>query len=388
MDRGEIDVKAIIVDDERLALKKLENLLTESSEKDIQFEEIRTFQDPQEAIEAVRNETFHLAFLDIEMPEINGFELAEKLMMIQPHLHIIFVTAYQEYAVKAFEMNALDYLLKPVHVRRLTVTMQRVVKSMVSAPVDHSARNQETICCLQNLHYIDRQGEVQFFPWKTLKAQELFAYLVMNRNKTVSKQTLIDLLWPEYDTVRSTTQLHTAIYQIRKIIKNLGLDLEIKYKDERYRLVWGDIKLDVEEWENAVRDAPPIDSHTLRTHLSIMAKYPGGFLEEHSYLWAEYEQERLQMIWLSHASEIAEWYQSTEQFTEAILLYQQIREKLPGMEDGYFGLMKLYAMTNHPREVTKQYQILTEKLKEEFDVAPSKELEQWYQHWKQGRDAR
>lgn len=379
-------MKAIIVDDERLALKKLESLLTEPIDQDIHFEEIRTFQDPQRAIEAARDETFHLAFLDIEMPEINGFELAERLLLVQPHLHIVFVTAYQEYAVKAFELNALDYLLKPVHVRRLTMTMQRIAKSIATVPTEQSGTSQGMICCLQNLHYIDQKGEVQFFPWKTLKAQELFAYLVLNRNKPVSKQTLIDILWPEYDNTRSTTQLHTAIYQIRKMIKNLGLDLEIKYKDERYRLVWGDIKLDVEEWENAVRNAPAVASKTLKTHLSIITRYSGGFLEEHSYLWAEYEQERLQMIWLSHVTQIAEWYESNERLTEAVLLYQQIREKLPGMEDGYFGLMKLYAMQQHSGEVDKQYQLLTERLLEEFGVAPSQELMEWYQQWKRGRD--
>lgn len=376
-------MKAIIVDDERLALKKMEKLLQEQAEAGIKLELIGAFQDPYSAIAVTESQMPHLAFLDIEMPEINGFELAERLLQIQPHLQIIFVTAYQEYAVKAFEVNAIDYLLKPVHHGRLAKTLQRVIESSSKMVVNNSqtTRNQAKLCCLQSLHYLDQNGAQQYFPWKTLKAPELFAYLVHYRDKTISKQLLIDLLWPEYDAERATTQLHTAIYQIRKIIKTAGLDLEIKYKDEGYRLIWGELKLDVEEWEISVTQAQVVTSETLDEHRSILALYTGDFLEEHRYLWAEYEKERLGLIWLNHAKQIAEHYTSHGGYTEALSLYQQIRERLPYVEDGYFGLMQVYDKLNHQVEVRKQYQLISNILKEEFEGIPSKELSDWYEEW-------
>ncbi|MEJ8546672.1 response regulator [Brevibacillus borstelensis] len=375
-------MKAIIVDDERLALRRMEKLLTEQSGINDPIRLTGSFQDPHAALEAAQREKLDVAFLDIQMSEMDGFELAERLLNIQPHLHIVFVTAFQEYAVKAFDMNALDYLLKPVHQSRLAVTVQRAAESAGKTPISYSGKM--TLCCLQSLHYLDQQGNAQYFPWKTLKGQELFAYLVHYRDKTVSKQVLIDLLWPDYDTDRSRTQLHTAIYQIRKMIKSIGFDLEIKYKDEGYRLVWGNLKLDVEEWEAFVRKAPKVTPETLEQHLAIMALYTGDFLEEHPYLWAEYEQERIRLLWLNHVKQIAEYYVSTEQYTEAILIYQKIRERFPLMEEGYFHLMKLYARLNHQGEVSKQFQLISTKLREEFDVAPSKELTEWYEQWKKG----
>lgn len=372
------------MDDEWLALQKMEKMLEEHAGTGINLELIGAFQDPDSAIEAAQREMLHLAFLDIEMPEINGFELAERLLQIQPHLQIIFVTAYQEYAVKAFEVNAIDYLLKPVHHGRLAKTLQRVIESndkTVANTSETTPINQAKLCCLQSLHYLDQNGTQHYFPWKTLKAPELFAYLAYYRDKTVNKQLLIDLLWPEYDTERATTQLHTAIYQIRKIIKAAGLDLEIKYKDEGYRLIWGELRLDVEEWETSVRHQQTVTSETIDQHRSIMALYTGDFFEEHRYLWAEHEQERLGVIWLNHVKQIAEYYASQEQYTEAILLYQQIREKFLYVEDGYFGLMKTYETLNHQGEVRKQYQLISNILKEEFDGAPSKELTDWYQEW-------
>lgn len=377
---------AIIVDDERLALKKMEKLLTEQIGRN-KIERIITCSNPCDAIDIAQHESLHVAFLDIEMPEINGFELAERLLQIHPQLHIIFVTAYQEYAVKAFELNALDYLLKPVHHNRLALTLQRLTLSNPPAG-ERTAANvntpKPTLCCLQSLHYVNAAGTAQRFPWKTLKAQELFAYLLYYREKTVNKQILMDLLWPKYDTERATTQLHTAIYQIRKMIKSAELDLEVKYKDDGYRLAWGALKLDVEEWECSVREAPPLDTDNLPRHLAIMNAYAGDYLEEHRYAWAEYEWERIRTIWLNHTEAIAQYYVSQGQHSEAILIYRQIIDKFPHMEHGYFALMNIYASLHHASEVRKQFNLLTCKLEEEYDAAPSKEIVDWYKHWLRG----
>ncbi|WP_268626211.1 response regulator [Paenibacillus alvei] len=375
---------AIIVDDERLALKKMEKLLTEQTGRN-KIERLMACYNPYDAIEIAQREQLHVAFLDIEMPEINGFELAERLLQIHPKLHIIFVTAYQEYAVKAFELNALDYLLKPVHHNRLALTLQRLTSTNPhngAAPaISHERTPQLTLCCLQSLHYIDANGAAQRFPWKTLKAQELFAYLLYYREKTVNKQVLMDLLWPNYDTERATTQLHTAIYQIRKMIKTAELDIEVKYKDEGYRLAWGALSLDVEEWENSVRLAPLLQTDTLAQHLAILNAYTGDFLEEHRYGWAEYEWERIRTIWLNHAKAIAQFYLSDEMHSEATLIYRQIIDKFPHMEHGYFALMNIYASLNHSAEVRKLYNLLTSRLEEEYDTAPSKEIIDWYHQW-------
>lgn len=376
-------LRAIVVDDERLTLKKMEKLLTADQYGDeIKIMLSGAFQDPNEAIAFISREKVDLAFLDMEMPSIGGFELAERLQQIQPDIRIIFVTSYQEYAIKAFEINALDYLMKPVGVSRLATTLKRAVDTtMIKSTANSTSSVRATLCCLQNLHYIDLDGHERFFSWKTLKAPELFAYLVYYRDKTINKQLLIDLLWPGYDVERATAQLYTAIYQIRKVIKAAELDLEIKYKDEGYRMVWGAVNLDVDDWENDLRQAGEVTSSTLDTHLAIKARYIGDFLEEHLYAWAMGEQERIRMLWLDHVKRIADYYILKRQYTEAILLYQEVKEKIPDIEEGYFGLMKIYAMLNYQVEVQKQYRLLLNKFKEDFDLPPSSEITNWYEQW-------
>lgn len=375
-------MRAIIVDDERFALLRMEKLL-KNTWSTFGVDVAGIFQDSCQALEMAGQEPLHLAFLDIEMPEINGFELADLLLQMQPHIHIVFVTAYHEYAVKAFEQNALDYLLKPVHPDRLYMTLRRVNDSMMRGTPELTDRGQLSICCFDHLHYRDHQGQIQHFPWKTQKAQELFGYLILQRDKAVSKQYLIDLLWPEYDTVRATTQLHTAVYQIRRVIKMAGLEMCLKllFKDDSYCLIWRDIKLDVDEWERLVRNAAEINRETLDHHLSIMAMYKGNYLEAHAYTWAGYEQERIKLIWADHARRIARYFVEIGHHTEAILWYKKLVEQLPQVEEGTFELMKIYAGLNRKGEVKRQYHQLLHTLEQEYAIKPSKALTEWYEQW-------
>lgn len=114
-------MKALIVDDERLARRELARLL----EPYEGIEVVGEAADADEAEKLVNNLKPDLLFLDINMPGRDGFELLEAL---DPAPHVIFVTAYDEHAVKAFEVNALDYLLKPIDPERLGAAINKLPK--------------------------------------------------------------------------------------------------------------------------------------------------------------------------------------------------------------------------------------------------------------------
>lgn len=115
-------MKAIIVDDERLARVELSKLL----EKFPEIEIIGEASNGEEAIEKIEELNPDLVFLDIQMPGMTGFEVLEQLHIVP---NIIFVTAYDEYALKAFEVNALDYVLKPVELSRLEKAIAKVTEA-------------------------------------------------------------------------------------------------------------------------------------------------------------------------------------------------------------------------------------------------------------------
>jgi two-component system LytT family response regulator len=111
--------KAIIIDDERLARNELKKMLSEFSE----IEVIGEAANAQEGIEKIESLSPDLIFLDIQMPGKTGFDM---LMELEKAPHVIFTTAYDEFALKAFEVNALDYLMKPVEPKRLADALHKL----------------------------------------------------------------------------------------------------------------------------------------------------------------------------------------------------------------------------------------------------------------------
>jgi len=112
-------LKVILIDDERLARSELRRMLDEFSDVEI----IGEAANAAEGIEKIESLNPDLIFLDIQMPGKSGFDM---LSQLDKAPHVIFVTAYDEYALKAFDVNALDYLMKPVEPQRLAEALMKV----------------------------------------------------------------------------------------------------------------------------------------------------------------------------------------------------------------------------------------------------------------------
>lgn len=117
-------MKTLIIDDERLARKELSSLLSEYTELEI----IGECENGAAAIEAINKEKPELIFLDVQMPDMTGFEVMEAIEGEKPA--VIFISAYDHYALKAFEVNALDYLLKPLDPKRLDTTLKDLASKL------------------------------------------------------------------------------------------------------------------------------------------------------------------------------------------------------------------------------------------------------------------
>ncbi len=113
-------MKAIIIDDERLARQELKNLLAAYPEIQVVGEAANA----EQAMEMIEKLNPDVIFLDIQMPGKNGFELLEEISGVP---EVVFVTAFDEYAIRAFEVNALDYLLKPIQPSRLAETVKKIL---------------------------------------------------------------------------------------------------------------------------------------------------------------------------------------------------------------------------------------------------------------------
>lgn len=146
-------IRALVVDDEPLAREMIREMLENDSEVEI----VGECSNGREAVEAIRSSAPDIVFLDIQMPELGGFEVLESL---EPKAtpYVIFVTAYDQYAVRAFEVHALDYLLKPYDRERFEAAWQRAKEQI---KLDRtSRRDQDIIALLEELkagpRYLER----------------------------------------------------------------------------------------------------------------------------------------------------------------------------------------------------------------------------------------
>lgn len=129
MNKTEQKLRTLVVDDEELARQVMRELLRAHPE----IEVIAECKNGLEAVKAVAEHKPDLLFLDVQMPKLTGFDVLE---LIGAEVPVIFVTAYDEYAMKAFEVHAVDYLLKPVGKERLAAALQRVrTRSAENPPV-------------------------------------------------------------------------------------------------------------------------------------------------------------------------------------------------------------------------------------------------------------
>src|SRR5436305_5647256 len=184
-------LRTIIVDDEELARQVLRELL--SAHKEIEI--VAECRNGLEAVKAVAQHKPDLLFLDVQMPKLTGFDVLE---LIGPDAQVIFVTAYDEYAMKAFEVHAVDYVLKPVGKERLAASLQRVKKR---AQEDRPAPADLAIAARPEGQFAERLvakdgTRVTLIPVAKLdyaEAQDDYVALVTEGKKHLKQQTIASL---------------------------------------------------------------------------------------------------------------------------------------------------------------------------------------------------
>lgn len=376
-------MKAILVDDEPLALDYLERQINKVSNISV----VGRLTNLDICKERKLIEEVNVVFLDIEMPGINGLELAEQLLEINSNLSVIFVTAFKTYAVKAFELNALDYILKPVQLNRLQKTLDRAdeklkIHQITNQPLSVNHKLQINVC--RELTFEFTKDKIEIVHWRTTKAQELFLYLLHHSGKTIRKSELIEILWSEFDQNKAYSQLYNAIYHVRKTLIKFSNHFSIKSVPDGYILLTQNIFVDVVEWENKIVSAPTISMETVDDYETSMDLYTALYLQEYDYWWVEPERYRLEQLWTKAAYQLANFYYEQEDFKNAEIWFVKICMAKPEEENAQFSLMKLYAILGHGKLIDHQYVQFKNAL-EELGIQVSPIIKKWYDQWNQNR---
>lgn len=310
-------LNAIIVDDEWYNLQEIGALV----EKTGFLHVAGMYQNPLSVIEQWETLRPTVAFIDIEMPEMDGITLAEKLLEKNPSTMIVFITSWDRYAVKAFDLNALDYILKPIKSARFSQMVEKI-RSEISQE-DAAETHILKIQCFDCLEATIGGVPVK---WERAKAEELFAYLIMNHGRYMHKETIIEHLWPDYIPEKALPILQTAICKIRKVFSQMQDNVRLEYSGNKYRLSLFNTHCDYLELERRLNSA--VYWNQLDDIEHTCSIYKSGFLVQQGYIWSLAKDEQIRRSLLHQLSKAASKLRQAD-----IHNYPSIRELTAGNEE-------------------------------------------------------
>lgn len=222
-------LKAIIVDDEP---KAIQGLIWELSNFNNDIEVVKSFTQPEDALEYLQIHTPDCLFLDVQMPTMGGFQFLEKLNKLKPiDFAVVITTAYNEYAIKALKHEAIDYLLKPIDSDDLKDTIQKIKKYN-----DRGVNSAKLEAMLSNFNSqfdkkritINTDGKLLFLDVDDIVYVESdgnYSTLVLNNNKKIvvtKKLKEVDAILPEHYFFRIHNSYIINLNKIKAFIKNEG----------------------------------------------------------------------------------------------------------------------------------------------------------------------
>ena len=206
-------IRALVVDDEHLAAVYLEKLLSS-------FEGVTVaglLSSSSDALEFIASEGIDVAFLDIEMPGMNGLELLEEMKKVDQDIQVVLVTGYGQYALEAYEKHALGYLLKPCSREDVAYYLDQVRRLC-----GNRRRKPLRIAAFGPFEVFAGDERVAF---SNAKAKELLALLVDARGAGVSIETAASVLWEGHPFDDSAKALvRRAVADLRKVAREYGAD--------------------------------------------------------------------------------------------------------------------------------------------------------------------
>lgn len=283
-------LRTVIVEDELLSLNMMKRYVGEHPK----YELVGAYSDPLKALRDIPGLEADVLFIDIGMPGLNGLQLAEQVK--NEFMQIVFTTAYREYAVEAFRVEAVDYLLKPITRKSIDSVASKLekIKKLLAIQSIESRAPVMKVQCFGSFQTTNKAGEI--VKWPTKKTEEMFAYFIVKEGQIVNKWIIADMLWPEMDSSRAIHNVYNTIYRMKKTFEKFSLPLSIRVINEGYVLeVEGEAEVDFYKIRglSAQRD---LTSDQLQLMHNL---YAGPLFNDKDYAWSIHLKESFDVLFLN-----------------------------------------------------------------------------------------
>lgn len=358
-------MKVIIVDDEELSLNRLGNMLVDISGVEV----CGLFYTAAEALQYINENKMDAVFLDICIPETDGLALANKIKDIDGTVNVVFVTGYNEYAVRAFELEAVDYLMKPISRDRLEKTIQRLQRIRIGS--DRQSRPKIEISCFGGFRAAVCDSASGIMNWRSPKTEELFAFLIFKRN--VSRDEIVNTLWDGLEPDRALKNINSTMYYIRKALSPYGLENCIAATRKEIRIDSDKISCDLYEFERLLRGRPSREKR-VETLDRLTELYKGELFQGKAYEWSFSKARSLEGGFVNALLETAEYYMEKRGYEKAEKMYKRAFEIDPFNEDICGHIIRIYLETGRKSEALRLYLQMEKLLMTELGEKPQDKL--------------
>jgi len=364
-------MRVMLVDDDKAMLIAMRRLLARIDGVTL----TGSFQSGAEALDWVGSGGADLAFVDIQMNGEDGIELAKRMKAVRRRLKVVFVTSHRDFALDAFELGAFDYIVKPVTFERLEQTIRRIAEESGDAKgADASGRLK--VYALGGLAVNSSRGDVK---WVSSKSAELFAYLLMHRDKGVPRERILDDLFDGMSRRNADVYLNTAVYQLRKTLKLHGLDHAVTSLNDRYKLQLDAFQADVYDFEDGVTAIGEVNESNYKQAVALDKLYAGDLFGEKAYLWAHVEKERISFLYTAFAKRLCVWLLDRGLVEPAAPVAKKLVARNETDEEANALLLQAYAAAKDRPSLDRHYRAYAALIREEYDVSPGEDIARLYE---------
>jgi len=358
-------MKVIIVDDDKVMLLILKKILSKSQDIEI----IDTFYNSEGVLKFIEENHIDIVFLDISMPGENGVELAKKISKVSPGADIVFTTSHREYAVEAFEIQAFDYIVKPV-------TEERVMRTITRAALKSSQTYSNTLEKEKNISVylfggIDVSSkDFGTVKWISAKSMELFTYLLLKEGHNISKSLIIEDIFPNMPLKNAENYLKTAAYQLRKAFQPHVSNSVLISNNGFYKLECNDFYVDFIEFHDRIKKSINIDSSNIKEMLKIEKLFVGNLLGDAVYYWGITEREKYLNYYLELAEKLGQYLFHNGELQQGAYILKKLIKFDPFSEEANCLYMKILAGQKDKKGLIKSYDRYVKRIKEELNINP------------------
>lgn len=374
-------MKALVIDDERVYHTIMERLLSQIDGVEL----VGCYLQPEDALDRLRRQAADIAFIDIQIGQENGLDVARLLRSSHPDLEIVFVTSHKEYAAESFESYPLDYIVKPVSKRRLEQTIARAAsrlrerKNARLVSPSPASSVQLKVRALGGLEVgSELGGPVR---WISKKSLELFAFLLMHRGRGVSKSRILEHVFPDMPQKNAETYLNTSVYQLRKALQEHGYKHIVDHAQEQYWLLLDRVEVDFMTFEAQVTQFGAFGNDAIEDALACERLYSGELYEDQAFVWSVAERTRLHDAYVYFAKQLSRWLLAHRRPEQAAMIVKKIVQRNELEEESNLLLLQAYGELKDIASLARQYERISQLYQQELTVPLPAEFTATYERY-------